>query len=60
MPEYIPPRTLQLAACDYTGPMNPRDAHEAQALHRDCDPTTCTTARRAAEAHPAPPPFRPR
>lgn len=54
MTEYISPRALQLAGCDYTGPMNSLEAREAQALHRDCDPATCTTAYRAAAIHTAP------
>ncbi|MBF6180866.1 hypothetical protein [Nocardia otitidiscaviarum] len=58
MTEYISPRALQLAGCDFTGPMNPLEAREAQALHRDCDPAICTTASRAAAIQTAAPPSR--
>lgn len=49
MPEYFSPRSLELAGCDfpYNGRMHALEALEAQALHRDCDPSFCTTMRRA-------------
>ncbi|WP_282785487.1 hypothetical protein [Nocardia sp. CC201C] len=45
--EYVSPRALILAGCDYDGPMNHLEAAEAGALHRDCHPAECHTLRAA-------------
>ncbi|WP_306359195.1 hypothetical protein [Nocardia sp. CC227C] len=52
--EYVSPRALALAGCDYDGAMNHLDAAEACALHRACHPDECRTLRAAQRMLGAP------